>query len=298
MKIIAGDTIVIVERNLGGRGVSGLSGAFLRAAGFTLALIGAAAQAGAIVIRHDVPDARYRVPAGYYPPLVDLPFEGHGILVADQWVVTVGHAVASRIDSIACVTINGRERAIASVIVHPGYRDPSPELFHGDAAPLLAFQAARADIALIRLAEPVRDVVPARLYRGRGEHGRIVEVLGRGASGDGIVGQDEQASHRGPLRRAQNRITHADGAWLSYNFDRGAHALPLEGMLGNGDSGGPVLIREGKEWRLAGLASWQWWDGDLANFRGGTYGRTSYQVRIAHYADWIDSIIAGHTRAK
>lgn len=253
--------------------------------------IGSAAPAGAIVVRHDVAESRYRVAESYYPALVDLPVEGHGVLIADRWVVTVAHALTWRDGAIRQVSINGRNRAVASVIIHPGYRDPPQALLRGDAGPLLAFQRARADIALIGLAEPVRDVVPASLYRGREERNQIVEIIGRGASGDGIAGETPQAPHRGPLRRAQNRITHAEGAWLSYVFDRGAKALSLEGMLGGGDSGGPVLLRIGREWQLAGLASWQDWDGDLAAFRGGTYGRVSHQVRIAHYAGWIDSII-------
>lgn len=253
-------------------------------------LIATTVPAGAIVIRHNVPDARYRVAENHYPPLVDLPIEGHGVLIADRWVVTVAHALAWRESPITSVTINGRKRSVASVVIHPGYRSPPPTLMQGDAAPLLAFQAARPDIALIHLAEPVSDVQPAPLYRGKAERGQIVEIIGRGASGDGVAGQ-KPGPNRGPLRRAQNRIERADDAWLTYRFDRGSKALPLEGMLGNGDSGGPVLIRKGREWQLAGLASWQWWDGDLADFKGGTYGRVSYQVRITHYAAWIDSTI-------
>lgn len=278
---------------MGGGRIVDRGGVFLRAVGLALALAGAATPVGAILIRHDVADSRYLVAENYYPPLVDLPVEGHGVLIADRWVVTVAHAITWQDKPVTSVRINGQDRAVASVIIHPGYRNPPAALLHGDAAPLLAFQAARSDIALIHLAEPVRDVAPARLYRGQGEHNRIVEIIGRGASGDGLAGQNADAPHRGPLRRAENRIAHADGPWLGYKFDRGASALPLEGMLGNGDSGGPVLIRQGREWQLAGLASWQWWDGDLADFRGGTYDRISYQVRIAHYAGWIDRTISG-----
>lgn len=280
------------EAGLRGGGSGGRSttilGAVGGAVGLMLAVIGAT-PVGAIVIRHDVADGRYRVADSYLPALVDLPVEGHGVLIADQWVITAAHALTWRHEKLTSVVINGRSRAVADVILHPGARDPDAFLLRGDAAPLMAFQLQRADIALIRLAEPVRDVRPVRLYRGQGERGEIVEIIGRGASGDGVAGQPGDAPHRGPLRRAQNRIASADGAWLTYVFDQGLGALPLEGMLGNGDSGGPVLIRQGREWRLAGLASWQWWDGDLADFQGGVYGRTSYHVRISHFADWIDT---------
>jgi secreted trypsin-like serine protease len=83
-----------------------------------------------------------------------------------------------------------------------------------------------------------------------------------------------------------------DGKWLSYRFDSGSKAHPLEGMLGDGDSGGPVLIQANGSWKLAGLAAWKAWQGDLANFRAGIYGQVSYQVRVSHYAEWIDGVIA------
>jgi hypothetical protein len=46
----------------------------------------------AVIIRGDVEDAKYRVPASAFPALVDMPGEGHGVLIAPQWVVTAAHA--------------------------------------------------------------------------------------------------------------------------------------------------------------------------------------------------------------
>ncbi|MCQ4164722.1 S1 family peptidase [Tahibacter harae] len=259
-----------------------------------LLLLAFAPAASAIVIRDDVPEGRYRVAPEEFPALADLPHEGHGVLIARQWVVTVAHAVQGTAVNEICLA--GRARAVAEVILHPAYRRPDKSLESGDAAPLIAALAASDDIALIRLAEPVEDVKPVALFRGNGEEGRLARLFGAGASGDGRRGQDMQSPHRTVLRRAYNRITQAQGRWLTYRFDSGSTALPLEGMLGNGDSGGPVLIRQGGSWKLAGLASWKLAQGELADFRPGLYGQVSYQVRLSHYAAWIAEVMAARDR--
>lgn len=250
------------------------------------------AAASAVIIRHDAPDAQYRIAEQEFPPLVQLPDEGQGVLIAPRWVVTVAHAVSWRRKPIASVTINGRARAVRRIVVHPGFQKPTGE-FRGDAAPLMAWLSAQRDIALIELAEPVADVAPALFYTGRSARGKIAAIIGRGATGDGVTGQSLNAPHRSALRRAFNRIDSDQGLWLSYVFDAPPRALPLEGMLGTGDSGGPVLIRQRGVWRLAGLSSWKWHHGDIDEFRSGLYGQRSFQVRIAHYRDWIDQVIGG-----
>ena len=47
----------------------------------------------AIVVRHDVADSKYRVQATAFPALADMPGEGHGVLIAPQWVITSAHAI-------------------------------------------------------------------------------------------------------------------------------------------------------------------------------------------------------------
>ncbi|PZP61999.1 MAG: trypsin [Pseudoxanthomonas spadix] len=257
-----------------------------------LAAVVLPASADCVVIRHDVPDARYRVPDNFYPPLADLPIEGHGVLIASSWVVTAAHAVSWQSEPIKTVTIAGRERRVARVFVNPGFEKPPADI-KGDAAPLMALLLRERDIALIELSEPVTDVTPAPIYSAGSECGKRAEIIGKGATGNGKTGQADDAPHRTVLRRAFNRIDGCEGAWLTYQFDGGRNALPLEGMLGNGDSGGPVLIKDHGIWKLAGLASWKWWDGDIAAFRAGIYGQRSYQVRLSYYRDWLKAVMAG-----
>jgi hypothetical protein len=254
-------------------------------------LLGVSFAAGAIVIRHDVDDSKYRVTSAEFPALVDLLGEAHGVLIAPQWVVTAAHAVLNPPTEIV---LNGVARKVERLVVHPGYK-PFPQdliaqaLESGDASRAMAFQASNDDIALIRLAVPVTDVSPAPVYRGEGEAGRVAKFIGKGATGDGITGQ--AGPNRTVLRRAYGTIDRVDGHWLVSQFNTGPSSQALEGMSGSGDSGGPVLIEAKGQWQLAGLASWKFVEGNAAAFRAGVYGQKTYNVRISSYTKWIEGVL-------
>lgn len=242
----------------------------------------------AVVIRHDVPDEKYRVEASTFPALVDLAHEGHGVLIAPQWIVTAAHA--TQWHPVTEVMVNGECLTVERLIVHPGYKPVPEALTQGDAAPLLAFLAGSDDIALIKLAKPVTEVTPVPLYRERDEVGQQVLLFGKGATGNGLTGQQAGPS-RTELRKAQNVISAVEGRWLIYDFGAPVAAEPLEGMLGNGDSGGPVLMKHEGQWALAGIASWRSIEGPLSDAPSGLYGQRGYQVRMSHYLPWIDAVI-------
>jgi hypothetical protein len=257
-----------------------------------LAMLAVSSTASAIVIRHDVDDAQYRVPASDLPALVDMPGEGHGVLIAPEWVVTAAHAVTWQTE-IKEVVINGVSRHVERMVLHPGYVKPPQALIDqvmatGDATLLRVLLASSDDIALLKLQQPVTDVAPVALYERDDEMGQVAKIVGKGATGNGESGYDAHTSHRTELRRAFNTITSADGRWFCYVFDAAPSALPLEGITGNGDSGGAVLIQVKDQWVLAGLPSWATAQGDVRTLRMGLYGQTSCNVRISHYADWIE----------
>lgn len=254
----------------------------------------------AIVIRADVADSKYLVPQSVFPALVDLPGEGHGALIAPRWIVTAAHATQGY--SLSMVQINGKWRDVAHVYTYPGFKDEYTSFKKAAQNPTLkdwprlrSKLEAMHDIALIELTKPVNDVEPVSLYRGLDEQGKIAKIIGKGATGNGTVGQYPNSSHRGDLRRAYNRITRAHAQWIDYRFNCGSKALPLEGVLGNGDSGGPVLIKSRGTWMLAGLADWKHWPEGRAEFVAGVCGQVFSNSRISYYAKWIDHVIAAHS---
>lgn len=270
----------------------------LRAAILALGVL-SASSASAIVIRHDTADSDYRVAGSTFPALVDLPVEGHGVLIAPRWVLTASHAIP-RDRQLTEVEVGGAKRAVDGVFRHPGARQPPQAMIDraistGDWILTVFAIASSNDIALIRLREPVRDVGPVGLHRGRDEVGRTVKIIGKGAAGTGLTGHGIHGPNRVELRRAFNVITSADERWICYIFDSPDAAVPLEGKTGSGDSGGPVLLEEAGRWTLAGLASWGFIFGDVRSTKPGLYGQASCNVRVSQYLEWIESVIAANS---
>ena len=186
-------------------------------------------SAGAVVTRDDVDDSRYRFAASEFAPLVDLPIEGHGVLIAPQWVVTAAHAVAwqPRVD---VVVLNGSPRAVEKVVFHSGYKKLPQELVDaamkaGDASTAMDFLASSDDIARVKLAAPVSDVMPAKIF-GASAAGKQIEIIGKGATGTGATGHSPGGPNRTDLRHAFSTAGTSEGRWLSYVFRRPPDALP------------------------------------------------------------------------
>ncbi|MET0289079.1 MAG: trypsin-like serine protease [Pseudoxanthomonas sp.] len=259
-----------------------------------LVFIGLPFAAGAIVIRSDVDDAKYRIDGSIFPALADMPGEGHGALIAPEWVVTAAHA-APMAGMAAEVVIHGKPYQVERVFLHPGYkRMPSglgeEALATGNPSKIHAFLAESDDIALIKLASPVDGVAPVSLYRGSEEVASIAMLVGKGATGNGDHGQAQGGSHRVELRRAFNAITGANERYLWYRFDPPPKAVALEGVLGSGDSGGPLLIEDNGVTQLVGLGSWITATSDHA-LEAGFYGQVVQNVRISRYIDWIERVM-------
>lgn len=266
-----------------------------------LILLAASSTAGAIVLRDDVDDSKYRIPASGFPALVDMPGEGHGVLIAPQWVITAAHTIPGH-PELRQVVINGVPRDVERLEIHSGYRKLPQELIDralstGEGILAVVQIASSDDIALIKLAQPVTDVDPVPIYQDSDEPGQIVKIVGKGATGTGATGHDPGGHNRTELRRAYNKITSAHDRWFCYVFDEPASALPLEGKTGSGDSGGPALIQVDDQWMLAGLAAWGFIHGDLRTARPGLYGQTTCNVRLSHYKQWIESVISDQSQA-
>lgn len=250
--------------------------------------------AGAIVIRDDVEDGRYRIQRSDFPALADMPGEGHGVLIAPRWVLTAAHAAPME-GMGATIAINGNAYGVERVFLHPGYRR-MPEalgkeaMATGSPSRIHAFLAASDDIALIKLAAPVTDATPVALYRGSAEVTQVAVLMGKGATGNGAVGQLPDAPHRTSLRRAHNTITGGNQRYLWYRFDPPPQGLPLEGVLGSGDSGGPLVVNDHGTWQLVGLGSWITAVPEHA-LEAGFYGQMVHNVRVSRYVDWIEAVM-------
>lgn len=242
-----------------------------------------------IVTKHDVTKEKYLVKE--VPEfLIDMPGEGHGVLIQPNWIVTVAHLIFSDYTGRE-ILIHGKKFKIEKVFIHNNAKKPDSALFKGDAKPLMTFMKTTSDIALIKLTEGVTHVQPLALYLGSDEVGQEITAFGRGATGDGKLGSVFETKRKKILRTMNNRIDLAEGNWISIKLDSDESSVELEGIDGSGDSGGPLIIHENGKDYLAGLFSWDYVEGDLAAFKHGLYGGKSYQVRISRYVDWINKVV-------
>jgi hypothetical protein len=245
----------------------------------------------AIVKRHDVSEENYKAEPSQVSYLIDMPGEGHAVLIKDKWLITVGHVIFWDYKGMD-FEIKGVKNKIADVIFHPDYIHPPKDFDYNNSHKLKKLLSTRSDVALIRLKDSVKHLTPIALYEQKNEVGKQISVFGKGATGDGESGMIFDTKHQKDLRYCNNTLNAANDKWLSYTFNSGDEALPLEGIHGSGDSGGASVIYIERTPFLVGLSSWQW-QGDKSEFAPMLYGTTAYQVRISSYIPWINEVISG-----
>ncbi|WP_240701651.1 trypsin-like serine protease [Pseudoalteromonas sp. CO342X] len=278
-------------------------------------LMFASFQNYAVVKRHDVDPDLYKVnsiPQFY----VDMPFQGGSVLIDKHWLLAPAHVIYTFMYDYQDkpIMVHGVENQIAQIIIHPDYKKVEGDWSEGDPAPLMEQLNNAKDIALIRLSKPITHIQPIAIYEGNEELGMEITGFGRGAIGTGITGEEHDSE--GPslttyawyqvtkffsdwaftqddyqMHVYNNVITEAKAHWLRFTFEQGADALPLEGTIGSGDSGGAAIIYQGSTPVLVGLAAWREIEGDLENYTLGKYGSTAVLTRVSYYQDWINKHI-------
>ncbi|PCJ24857.1 MAG: hypothetical protein COA96_08460 [SAR86 cluster bacterium] len=242
----------------------------------------------AIIIRHDVGPGRYEVPSRDFPAVFFLEQQGNqkvcvATVIHQRWALTAAHCVEETLlhDSIEngllySVNVANQTRHIDAVIIHPLYDKDS---------------ATDVDLALLRFREASPRPLPMPIQLEETELGETVSILGWGYFGLGTTGRQY---NDGNLRRATNQITQA-GRRLRIMFDdpRGTDklALPLEGMPGLGDSGGPALISSEVGLVLAGITVGEIEGPEFSEETQGKYGSVAVYERVSQHVDWIESVI-------
>jgi secreted trypsin-like serine protease len=227
--------------------------------------------ATSIVIRHDVPDENYSATVEDFPSLATLYSIGvHGTLIDPQWVVTAGHAVFC-MEPGDKIKVGNQWAEIERRYAHAGY-----------------VLDEENDIALLKLKEPIKAIKPAKLYRKSDEETQKIWFIGSGGTGSGSVGQTiSYEENKGKLRKAQNTIVGTSEREIFFTFNEGNDALPLEGVSGNADSGGPAYKRINDDYYLYGISS----RSDSFFKDVGEYGVKEVYTRVSYHANWIDKIV-------
>eukprot|EP00466_Bigelowiella_natans_P000340 jgi/Bigna1/66274/fgenesh1_pg.1_\ len=164
-------------------------------------------------------------------------------LIDSNWAVSAAHCFAEGPRKLngKTIRIKNQDFEVEQVFIHPCGLEANARIDRGEE------NIPNKDVALIKFATPVTingESIECPLYRGDygSEKGQAITILGTGLSG--VAGlRDEQLHCDWRLRRAENVVEETEYSMIRMRFDPPAgNPMPLEGIAGDGDSGGPAFI--------------------------------------------------------
>jgi hypothetical protein len=186
------------------------------------------------------------------------------------------------------IELKGKIYQCRSLTIYPGYFDSSA---HGG-----------LDIALVELATPVSDVLPAMINTAQDElHTRVVGV-GYGASGpaypaDKVKANSEKIGGENIIDSISGIPLNGIPTDLMADFDSPVNPelntmgdskpLPLEYGFAGGDSGGGLFCEKGGKWELIGICHRSTLTVEQV-MKYGYYGIVMRWTRVSAFRDWIE----------
>jgi hypothetical protein len=230
-------------------------------------------------IRDDVPDSDY-VALGNDPAFAAVGtftanLTGCGTLIAPDWVLTAAHLILGA--HSGTFTLAGTAYSATQIITDPNW-DGNPS--DGN------------DFALVHLSSSLAPIPPSLLYTGPTLLGQTATFVGYGFTGTGLTGYrtlDGQERGFQDVVDVNNSNFGNTVSVFGATFDSPANdALPLEGCVAPGDSGGGVFVSDGSQYYLAGVVSF------VASTNGAAksfYNNISGFDSISSAMPWIASTV-------
>ena len=223
---------------------------------------------------------------GQWPWLVALvvknvfPYDGQfcgGTLINPTWVITAAHCMqgetVKNLDVVANIfdltEDNGQRVAVKRIIVHPDYDANSDD----------------NDLALLQLTEPVQNAVSLPLISGAAS----LDGINATVIGWGLLNENED-TYPSILQEVNVPVKSNAQCKRSYGVGRITGSMMCAGLAAggkdtcSGDSGGPLMILQGRSWVLAGITSW-----GTGCARPRFYG---VYTRVSRFVDYINQTIA------